>query len=142
MIFDKLGLPTTDARAFFDGGSLAPLGSPHVPHKGFGLALFVEALGAVLTGSEHAPGIVVWALDPEAFMPRAEFAARMDALADRIRRGEKAPGVGELVLPGERGARRHAEVSPTGVVSVEQAGWQILTAACEELKVPLPAVVG
>jgi LDH2 family malate/lactate/ureidoglycolate dehydrogenase len=142
LIFDQLGLPTTDARAFFDGGSLAPLGSPHVPHKGFGLALFVEALGAVLTGSERAPGIVLWALDPEAFTSRAGFQARMDALLDQVRHGEKAPGVDELVLPGERGERRRREVAAEGVVAVEQAGWQILTVACEELQVPLPAVVG
>jgi LDH2 family malate/lactate/ureidoglycolate dehydrogenase len=141
LIFDKLGLPTTDATAFFDGGSLAPLGSPHVPHKGFGLALFVEALGGVLSGSENAAGIVLWALDPEAFMPRTEFTARMDALVDRIRHGDKAPGVDELVVPGERGARRHDELSRSGVVPVEQAGWQILATACDDLNVPLPAVV-
>jgi LDH2 family malate/lactate/ureidoglycolate dehydrogenase len=141
LIFDKLGLPTTDARAFFDGGSLAPLGAPHVPHKGFGLALFVEALGAVLTGSDRAPGIVLWALDPAAFMPLAQFEQRLSALIDQIRHGERAPGVDELVVPGERGARRHDEVSRAGVVRVEQAGWQILTAACEGLNVPLPAVV-
>jgi LDH2 family malate/lactate/ureidoglycolate dehydrogenase len=141
MIFDKVGLPTTDAQAFFDGGSLAALGSPHVPHKGFGLALFVEALGGVLTGSEDSAGNLLWALDPEAFMPRAEFTARMDALLDRIKHGEKAPGVDELVVPGERGERRHRELTAQGVVPVEQAGWQILTAACDDLNVPLPAVV-
>jgi len=39
LIFDSLGLPTTDPAAFFAGGSLASLGSPHAAHKGFGLAL-------------------------------------------------------------------------------------------------------
>jgi LDH2 family malate/lactate/ureidoglycolate dehydrogenase len=142
LIFDKLGLPATDAQAFFDGGTLAPLGSPHVPHKGFGLALFVEVLSGVLTGSDNAPGNFLWALDPEAFMPRAEFEARMAALIDRIKGGERAPGVDELVVPGERGERRHRELTAEGVVPVEQAGWQILTAGCEQLGVELAAVVG
>ena len=141
LIFDSLGLPTTDADAFFQGGTLAPLGSPHAPHKGFGLALFVDALSGVLTGADTAPGNFLWALDPEAFMPREQFTARMDALVDRIKGGERSPGVEELVVPGERGARRHEELSRTGVVPVEQAGWQILTAGCDQLGVPLPAVV-
>ncbi len=141
LIFDKLGLPATDAQAFFEGGSLAPLGSPHVPHKGFGLALFVEALGGVLTGSRDGPGVLLWALDPEAFMPRAEFAARLTALIGEIKHGDRAPGVDELVVPGERGARRYAEMTASGVVPVEQAGWQILTAACDQLGVPLPVAV-
>jgi LDH2 family malate/lactate/ureidoglycolate dehydrogenase len=141
LIFDNLGLPTTDAQAFFAGGTLAPLGSPHVPHKGFGLALFVEALSGVLTGSDDAPGNFLWALDPEAFLPRDEFEARVGALIDRIKGGERAPGVDELVLPGERGERRHREAVAEGIVRIEQAGWQILSAACADLQVPLPAVV-
>jgi LDH2 family malate/lactate/ureidoglycolate dehydrogenase len=140
LIFDSLGLPTTDPEAFFAGGTLAPLGSPHAPHKGFGLALFVEALSGVLTGSDGAPGNVLWALDPEALMPRDQFSTRMAALIDRIKGGERAPGVDELVVPGERGARRHAELTVSGVVPVAQAGWQILAAGCAELGVPLPAV--
>jgi LDH2 family malate/lactate/ureidoglycolate dehydrogenase len=141
LIFDSLGLPTTDANAFFAGGSLAPLGSPHVPHKGFGLALLVEALSGVLAGSEDAPGNLFWALDPEAFGARGEYRARIDALVGRIKGGERAPGVDELVVPGERGDRRHARLTAHGAVPVEQAGWQILTAACEQLGVALPAVV-
>ena len=147
LIFDRSGLPTTDAAAFFEGGSLASLGSPHAAHKGFGLALLVDALSGVLSGAGFgqgvataAPGNFLWALDPEAFMPRADFEARMNALIAQIRGGERAPGVDELVLPGERGERRHRELSERGVVSVEQAGWQILTAACEALDVPLPQV--
>lgn len=31
-------LPTTDPAAFFEGASPAPRGSPHAPHKGFGLS--------------------------------------------------------------------------------------------------------
>jgi LDH2 family malate/lactate/ureidoglycolate dehydrogenase len=148
LIFDRLGLPTTDAAAFFEGGSLAPLGSPHVPHKGFGLALFVDALSGVLSGAGFGqgvaaggPGNLLWALDVEAFLPREEFLARMDALIDQIKQGERAPDVDELVVPGERGERRHRELSARGVVELEPAGRQILTAGCEELGVPLPAAL-
>jgi LDH2 family malate/lactate/ureidoglycolate dehydrogenase len=145
LIFDRLGLPTTDAAAFFAGGTLAPLGSPHAPHKGFGLALLIDALSGVLTGAGFgqgvatgAPGNFLWALDVEAFLPREQFLARMDALIDQIKHGERAPGVDELVVPGERGERRHRELTGRGVVPVDPTSWQMLTAGCEQLDVPLP----
>ena len=146
LIFDRAGRPTTDPAEFFEGGSLAPLGSPHAPHKGFGLALFVDALSGVLTGAGFAqgvaagaPGSLLWALDVEAFQPRAEFLARMDEQIDQVKQGERAPGVDELFVPGERGERRLQELSASGTVPLAPAGWQILEASCEAADVPLPA---
>ncbi|MGH3338894.1 MAG: Ldh family oxidoreductase, partial [Propionibacteriaceae bacterium] len=70
VIFDDAGRPITDPRAFLEGGLLAPLGFPHAPHKGFGLALFIDALSGVLSGAGFArgvadgsPGNFLWALD-------------------------------------------------------------------------------
>ena len=112
IIFDHAGRPTTDPGAFLKGGLLAPLGAPHAPHKGFGLALFIDALSGVLTGAgfaqgvaDGAPGNLLWALDVEAFMPRQEFLERMDAQLDQVKQGERLPGVDELLVPGERAPR-------------------------------------
>jgi LDH2 family malate/lactate/ureidoglycolate dehydrogenase len=147
LIVDGAGLPTTDPAAFFDGGSLAPLGSPHAPHKGFGLALLVDVLSGVLSGSGFgqgmaaaAPGVHLWALDVEAFLPRDEFRDRMDELIDQIRAGERAPGVDELVMPGERGERRHRELTARGVVPLDASGWEMLRSGCEALGVAPPDV--
>ena len=146
LILDPEGRPTTDPAAFLAGGSLAPLGSPHAPHKGFGLALLVDALSGVLSGAGFAqgvpagaPGSFLWALDVEAFMPRDEFEARMDAQIDQVREGERAPGVDELVVPGERGERRHAELTAAGTVPLAPASWKILTEGCEALGIQPPA---
>jgi LDH2 family malate/lactate/ureidoglycolate dehydrogenase len=106
LIFDGDGLPTTDPNAF---ASLAPLGSPFAPHKGFGLALFVEALTGVLSGGD--PGVFLWALD----VP-PDFRARMDELVERV----KASG-DEVVLPGERGERRLRELMARGEVPLSAA---------------------
>ena len=148
LIFDRLGLPTTDPAAFLEGGSLAPLGSPQAPHKGFGLALLIDVLSGVLSGAgfaqgvaTDAPGNFLWALDLEAFLPRAEFLARIDALVDQIKQGDRAPGVEELVVPGELGDRRHRTLTAAGAVALEPAGWQILTASCEAVGVPVPTAV-
>ena len=148
IIFDHAGRPITDPGAFLKGGLLAPLGAPHAPHKGFGLALFIDALSGVLTGAgfaqgvaDGAPGNFLWALDVEAFMPRQEFLERMDAQLDQVKQGERLPGVDELLVPGERGQRRYQDLTVRGVVPLAQASWQLLTTGCEPLGAPLPTVL-
>jgi LDH2 family malate/lactate/ureidoglycolate dehydrogenase len=148
IIFDHAGRPITDPGAFLKGGLLAPLGTPHAPHKGFGLALFVDALSGVLSGAGFARGAAggatgnfLWALDVEAFLPRQEFLARMDAQLDQIKQGERLPGVQELLVPGERGQRRYLDLTARGVVPLTPASWQLLATACGSLAVPLPAVL-
>jgi LDH2 family malate/lactate/ureidoglycolate dehydrogenase len=148
LIFDREGHPTTDPRKLLEGGLMAPLGNPHAPHKGFGLALFVDALAGVLSGAgfaggvaSGAPGNFLWALDVEAFLPRQEFLARMDEQIDEVKQGERLPGVEELLVPGERGQRRYAELTARGVVPLAPASWQLLATSCESLDVPLPVVL-
>jgi LDH2 family malate/lactate/ureidoglycolate dehydrogenase len=149
VLLDREAHPITDPEAFLrQGGLLAPLGFPLVPHKGFGLALVIDVLSGVLTGSAYAqgmatgtPGTFLWALDVEAFMPRHEFLERMDAQLDQVKQGERLAGVGELVLPGERGHRRLERLRAEGAVPVTQASWEVLEAACDALAVALPAVV-
>jgi LDH2 family malate/lactate/ureidoglycolate dehydrogenase len=148
IIFDRAGRPITDPVEFLDGGMLAPLGYPHAPHKGFGLALLVDALGGVLSGAGFAQGVAsgaagnfLWALDVEAFLPRQEFLTRMDAQIDQIKQGERLPGVDELLVPGERGQRRYLDLTARGVVPLAPASWQMLAMSCTSLDAPLPAVL-
>jgi LDH2 family malate/lactate/ureidoglycolate dehydrogenase len=147
-MFDRAGGPITDPLEFLTGGLMAPLGSPQAPHKGFGLALFVDALSGVLTGAGFAqgvaagaPGNFLWALDVEAFLPRQEFLERMDEQIDQIKQGERLPGVEELLVPGERGQRRYLDLTARGVVPLAPASWEILATSCESLAAPLPAVL-
>jgi LDH2 family malate/lactate/ureidoglycolate dehydrogenase len=146
--FDHAGRPVTDPGASLEGGLLAPLGTPHAPHKGFGLALFVDALSGVLSGAGFARGVAggttgnfLWALDVEAFLPRQEFLERMDAQLDQIKQGERLPGVDELLVPGERGQRRFLDLTARGQVPLAPASWQLLTTGCESLGAPLPTVL-
>lgn len=145
LLLDKRGEPSTDPADFLDSGLMAPLGHPTAAHKGFGLALVVEALTGVLSGSAsglgvagEAPGSLLWALDVEAFMPLAEFCHRMDAQLDQVKQAERLPGVDEVTVPGERGARRHAELSARGVVPLSPESWAMLAAVCDSLDAPLP----
>jgi LDH2 family malate/lactate/ureidoglycolate dehydrogenase len=147
-IFDHSGSPITDSEEFLKGGLMAPLGNPQAPHKGFGLALLIDALSGVLSGAGFAQGVTdgatgnfLWALDVEAFLPRQEFLARIDSQIDQIKQGERRPGVEELLVPGERGQRRLLDLTARGVVLLSSASWELLVANCLSLEVPLPAVL-
>src|SRR5918993_463893 len=113
IIFDHAGRPITDPGAFLEGGLLAPLGTPHAPHKGFGLALFIDALSGVLSGAGFARGVAggatgnfLWALDVEAFLPRQEFLARMDAQLDQVKAGRTEAAHHAIRVKSGAGGRR------------------------------------
>jgi LDH2 family malate/lactate/ureidoglycolate dehydrogenase len=151
MILDREGRPTTDPEEFVRGGLMAPLGSPAAPHKGFGLALVIDALAGVLTGAAFARdlasepatagNVTFWALDVEAFLPREEFLARMEAQIDQVKAGERLAGIEELFVPGERGHRRYHELTTRGTAPLSVATWEALTKACASLSIsPPPAL--
>src|SRR5215510_9952442 len=87
---NSAGKPTTDPQEAIDGIIL-----PMAEHKGYAIAVMVDLLSGVLTGSGflsavHSPyktaeksncGHLVVALDITRFQPLAEFHARMDQFA-------------------------------------------------------------
>ena len=106
------GRPTTDATK---GAIPLPLGGP----KGSGLALLTECLCSLLAGNpilaeslERTPkakrhyqnGLVI-AIDVRRFVPVADFRREVLRLAAALR---KLPADGEILMPGERGARNAA----------------------------------
>jgi LDH2 family malate/lactate/ureidoglycolate dehydrogenase len=144
LVFNAQGQPTTDPGDLNRGGSLAPVGG----YKGFGLALMVEVLAGVLTGAQfgQSAGVVngkeghfFLALNPEAFMPKQDFLARMDELLAWVKAGQKIEGVEEIVYPGERGQRRAAELTASGRVPLNAVAWKTLGEICAETGVGLPA---
>jgi LDH2 family malate/lactate/ureidoglycolate dehydrogenase len=116
---DTQGLPTTDAQAAIDGIIL-----PMAQHKGYVIAMMMDMLAGVLTGSGfgdqvHGPyqaqhrsgcGHLMIALNIEAFQPVASFNARMEQYIDQLKAVPPAAGFDEVCYPGEleaRNARRH-----------------------------------
>jgi LDH2 family malate/lactate/ureidoglycolate dehydrogenase len=145
LILDARGRPATDPSEILRGGMLAPLGHPHAGHKGFGLALVVDALAGVLTGSAFArgvgdgmPGALLWALDPDCLLPRAELLARMDEQIDQVLAAGPADAR-EPALPGHRGERRLRELRARGALPLSAAGRRALASACEALGAAPPA---
>jgi LDH2 family malate/lactate/ureidoglycolate dehydrogenase len=111
-MMDQRGRLSTDPK---DAG--AGLGVPIAEHKGYGLALVMETLSGLLTGArfcldhdretfrsgtiQHDLGHFFLALNPEMFMPVAEFKARVDRMIEDVKRSELAEGVKAVLLPGE-----------------------------------------
>jgi L-lactate dehydrogenase len=123
-LIDAEGNPTSDPGALSDEpkGALLPLGGIDAGHKGFALALLIEALTAGLAGYGRADSPTGWgatvfvqAFDPEAFGGLAEFKRQMDFIADAARRSKPRPGGDPVRLPGERGMQRYREQLDRGV---------------------------
>jgi ureidoglycolate dehydrogenase (NAD+) len=147
LILDGAGRPTTDPKAYVDGGFILPVGGEHAMHKGFGLALVVDALAGVLTGAGFAlsagvthgkEGQFFLALDPGMFLDRDEFVARMDSQIEQVKAAARQPGTDEILVPGERGQRRRRHYLTQGTLPLGDVTWQTLEKTCGELGVALP----
>jgi LDH2 family malate/lactate/ureidoglycolate dehydrogenase len=136
------GRRTTDPEEGLDG-TLFPLGGA----KGFSMAVIVDALTGVLTGSafgracfgpEHQNvGHLVVALDVSRLGPVAAFKARMDELIQEIRSSPAAPGSDGVYLPGEPEHRRAEERRREGV-PIEAGKFEALLNLGRELGVQTP----
>jgi LDH2 family malate/lactate/ureidoglycolate dehydrogenase len=85
-------------------------------HKGYGLALFVEVLTAILTGAAFLSEVKSWvldlaepaneghafiAIDVNSMMPIQMFKDRMDRMIREIKEAPKVKGADRIYLPGE-----------------------------------------
>ena len=99
-------------------------------HKGYALALMVEMLAGVLSGSAIGPDIgsmyknldrpqnvghFFCLLDISAFIDVAEFKSRIDVMIDRIKASPRRDGVEEILVPGERSARQAEDNRRRGI---------------------------
>lgn len=142
---DQDGNPTTDAEKAILGTVLTMAG-----HKGYALALMVELLSGVLSGAAIGPAVgsmytnpegrqdvghFFYLLDIAAFMDVGEFRSRIDRTIDEIKACRRRPGVQEILIPGERSARRAEENLRRGIPLGDEtiAEFRVL---CAELSIP------
>jgi L-lactate dehydrogenase len=128
-LMDNAGRPTTDARALEQTeprGSLLLLGGLEYGHKGFGLALMVEALTQGLSGfgrkdteKRWGGSVFLQVLDPEAFAGREAFRAQMDYLGERCRANAPLREGAPVRLPGEQAERNIETARQKGVPLAE-----------------------
>ncbi len=123
-VTDEAGRSVTEAGMAMDylyrrsEGGLTPLGGTAEmgSHKGYGLALMAQILGATLTGGSFSPlresrrtradepdnvGHFFMAVDPRAFRPPGAFEEDMDAMIDELHATPPADPAQPVLVPGE-----------------------------------------
>lgn len=122
---DINGKPTTDPNAAYTV-------QPIAQHKGYGLAVMVDVLSAVLaraaygsgigllstTSPEHS-GFCVMIIDPSKFMPIEEFKKSADEYVRMMKDSRPADGVDEIFLPGELEFKKFKDLKEKGFVVSE-----------------------
>jgi L-lactate dehydrogenase len=146
-LIDAEGNPTDDPRVMFSEprGALLPLGGDEVGHKGYALALLVEALSGALPGHGRADPQEGWVanvflqiLDPSAFAGLHDFVRQTAFLANAVHATPPRPGFDSVRLPGERGLQRRRDQLADGVL-LHSAILPALMPWAEKLGVALPA---
>jgi uncharacterized oxidoreductase len=145
-ILDAAGRPTTDPSAFYGPprGGILPLGGS-AGHKGFALGLLVEILGSALAGIPATDpdwvgnGVCFFLIDPQAFLPLAQFKGLIDALVAYIKSSPPIPGVEEVLVPGELEYRTLRRRSVEGI-PVDEVTWEAIVKHAGKLGVDLASL--
>ena len=142
---DEAAIPTTDPKAALKG-TLLPIGGP----KGYGLALMIDVLAGMLSGSNYAPnvktfhqllgpagvGVFSMAIDIGRFMPLHQFKRLMQSYTTSIKATKKAGGVSRIYLPGEIESEKEKESLIKGI-ELNPMTVEILNQLLEKVDSPL-----
>ena len=111
-IIDKDGITTTDPSHYPEEGAMLPMAA----HKGYGLALMVEALTSMLGSGAMMTQVPSWlfclekpnqvshmfmCIDPQCFCGLEEFKANVDKAIETVHSAPLAKGCERLFYPGE-----------------------------------------
>ena len=134
---DKDGKPTDDPNELGKGGWLMPFGE----HKGYGLQMAAELLGAVLTGSRTAMegdrgppspnGVFCIAINPDAFIGLETFKEKSTEAIKVIK--SRPPEEGETILiPGDP-ERLSKELRLREGIPLPEDTWEQIAKLCSSL---------
>jgi len=130
---DEQGNPVTDPNQV---KHLLPVGGP----KGYGLALVVDVLSGILTGSSFGPSIttmygdyqeyrrlghLIVTIDPGLFIPKEDFLNNLDQMIDELHDRKPAEGFDQVLVPGEPEQLTEEQRTEQGV-PIEETIYQYL----------------
>jgi uncharacterized oxidoreductase len=138
LLLDKEGRPSRNPQDQFDGGALLPFGG----HKGYALSVMIELVAGTLSGVGFPlqpgytwnQGTLLLALNLAHFVTPAEYAAQVADFVARLKATPRAPGVDEILLPGEPEWRTRRQ-RLAGGIPLPEATWARLTATAQTLGV-------
>jgi len=147
---DSEGRPTTDPAKGLKG-ALSPFGGA----KGYALSFVLELLAGPLVGAATGKNVVgtlepvegfctkgdfMIALDPAAFVSPEEFKARVQDFVAEVKASRKAPGVVEIMVPGEPELRMKEKRLREGIL-IADGVWGELEQLAEELNISLKKII-
>jgi uncharacterized oxidoreductase len=157
-IVDAEGRPTTNAEDFYRGGGMLPVGGSVAGHKGYGLAMASMLLSALAmiddpnpylwASSETEPpdrrgragGVFLIVIDPQRFGDPTHYRALVTEVMDAAKRAPCAPGVDEILIPGEPEVKMRERRTRDGI-PIPDATWKELCALAERFGLqPVPTV--
>lgn len=147
-LLDAVGQPTTDPTVLEQQsprGSIQLIGGQEYGHKGFGLALVVEALSQGLSGHGRYEGTTRWGgnvflqvIDPDAFAGRDALVRETTHLANACRANRPIDPARPVRLPGDAAAQALAAAATGGIV-VADRHWAALVDRARGLGVAVPS---
>jgi LDH2 family malate/lactate/ureidoglycolate dehydrogenase len=144
-MIDASGRATTDPGDFLRvPGSLLPLGGS-VGYKGYGLGLAVDVLAGILGRAgyprQQIPpynnGLFIMVVDIASFLPLDEFTADVRELIGYLKRCRRAPGIDDIVYPGERAARTRRHRRQHGITIAPET-WRRLGTIAQDRGIQVP----
>jgi LDH2 family malate/lactate/ureidoglycolate dehydrogenase len=111
------GQPTTDA-VIAHQGALLPFGGKEGGYKGFGLALAMDALGALTAGirsADSVSGYMFFAFKPDLFVSADAYQHEVSRRIATIKATPRQAGIEEIRMPGERGSTTRARLVREGI---------------------------
>lgn len=126
-LVDDQGQPTDDPAGFPEKLTLLPMAM----HKGYGLAVLVETLSAIVSGAAFLSGVGCWvhdipkktnqghafiAVDISTMLPKEEFFQRTNSMSEELRNAPKAENSDKILLPGETEHNNRAKALAEGMV--------------------------
>ena len=145
-LIDAEGHSVTDAERFRSGeAAMLPLGGP-LGHKGFGLAMMIDAIAGGLSWagcSAEKPtrggsGYIALAIKIESFIDPAEYKREVQTLIAWVKSSPLMPGVHKIYVPGEVEEEMRRRRIADGI-PVEDATWQAISQTAAALGVAMPA---
>jgi uncharacterized oxidoreductase len=145
-IIDHLGRPSTNPVDLYGPprGALLPFGG----HKGFGLAMLIDALAGGLSGAGcctaadrplegKTDGVFMLAINVADFIPLSDFQTAVSRLSTHVKSSPASPGSGGVLVPGEPEARTRRERLRDGI-PIPEGTWELIRQSAARAGVAMP----
>ena len=148
-LIDQEGRYLSDGRRYDDlDTAILPLGDMQFGHKGSGLNMMMEMIVGPLSlagctrselESEGGGGVMLLAVDIQAFTGVDSFTGEVEGLADWVHSARPLPGFGRVYVPGEIEEETRRRRRQEGV-EIPDVYWEGVCRVADELDVTVPSV--